>query len=143
MEDPRRGGGLGDPLFGVFVVDFFTNKRQEMAILETQMFKNFWGSMPPDHPRKLGPSVLMMPPPPLEVLDLPLHTVHVVLVWNSKLNNHLFFLFFSLLTFFTIKQTLPPSKLEKVMIKTSTGCHINIHHKHIISSDTSECCVPQ
>ena len=26
-------------------------KMQKMAILETQVFKNFWGSMPPDPPK--------------------------------------------------------------------------------------------
>ena len=41
-------------------------KMLEMAILETQIFKNFCGSMPPDPPRKLAPSALVaaLPPPP-------------------------------------------------------------------------------
>ena len=42
----------------------------EMAILETHIFKTFWGSMPPDPPRKLAPLALVVPPPPLKVLDL-------------------------------------------------------------------------
>ena len=42
----------------------------EMAILETHIFKTFWESMPPDLPRKLAPSALVLPPPPLKVLDL-------------------------------------------------------------------------
>ena len=47
-------------------------KMLEMAILETQIFKSFSGSM---SPRKLVPLVLVLPPPPLKVLDLPLFSV--------------------------------------------------------------------
>ena len=36
-------------------------KMHEMAILETQIFKRFWGTMPPDPPRKLAPSALAVP----------------------------------------------------------------------------------
>ena len=36
----------------------------EMAILEIQHFKIFWGGMPPDPLRKLVPSALVGPPPP-------------------------------------------------------------------------------
>ena len=43
-----------------------------MAILETQMFKNLWESMPPDPPRKLAPLTFVGAPPLLEILDLPL-----------------------------------------------------------------------
>ena len=35
----------------------------EMAILETQIFKNFGASMPPDPPIKLAPSALVDAPP--------------------------------------------------------------------------------
>ena len=39
----------------------------EMAILETQIFKNVGASMPPDPPIKLAPSALVdAPPPPFE-----------------------------------------------------------------------------
>ena len=38
----------------------------EMAILETQIFKNFGASMPPDPPIKLAPSALVDAPPPFE-----------------------------------------------------------------------------
>ena len=50
-------------------------KMLEMATLETQIFKNFWWSMPPDSPRKLAPSALELvgaPPPLLQILDPPL-----------------------------------------------------------------------
>ena len=40
----------------------------EMAILEIQLFKIFWGGMPPDPLRKLVPSALVGPPPPFENL---------------------------------------------------------------------------
>ena len=53
-------------------------KMLEMAILETQIFKNFCGSMPPDPPRKLAPSALVGAPPPLlQILDPPL-LLHVI-----------------------------------------------------------------
>ena len=35
----------------------------EMAILETQIFKNFWGSMPPEPPRKLAHLAKVASPP--------------------------------------------------------------------------------
>ena len=38
----------------------------EMAILETQILKIFWGGMPPDPPRKLAPSPLVGAPTPFE-----------------------------------------------------------------------------
>ena len=38
-------------------------KKLEMAILQTQNFKDFWGSMPPDSPRKLAPTALVLPSP--------------------------------------------------------------------------------
>ena len=41
-------------------------KMMEMANLETQIFKNFWGSMLTDPPRKLMPLVLMVLHPPFE-----------------------------------------------------------------------------
>ena len=48
-------------------------KMLEMAILETQIFKIFWGGgMPPDPPRKLAPLALVgapPPPPPFENLE--------------------------------------------------------------------------
>ena len=37
-------------------------KLLQMAILETQIFKNFWGSMPPNPPRKLTSSALVVIP---------------------------------------------------------------------------------
>ena len=40
----------------------------EKAMLETQLFKNFWGSMPPEPPRKLA----LVGAPLLQVLDPPL-----------------------------------------------------------------------
>ena len=84
--DPRGGGtgGLCPPFW-----DFFLQKRSllaklvlnehkiclkmlEMAIFETQIFKNFRGSMSPDPPRKLAPSSLVDAPPLLQILDPPL-----------------------------------------------------------------------
>ena len=48
----------------------------EMAILETQIFKHFWGpvgGMPRDPSRKLAASALVSAPPvPLKILDPPL-----------------------------------------------------------------------
>ena len=38
----------------------------EMAILETQIFKILWGSMPPDTPRKLAPSSFDGTPTPFQ-----------------------------------------------------------------------------
>ena len=39
-------------------------KTLKMAILETQIFNNyFWGSMPPDHPGKPMSLQLIVPPP--------------------------------------------------------------------------------
>ena len=91
MADPRGEGGWGPvlppPLFGFFSSFYknkFTSKKLylvlneyeiclkmlEMAILETHIFKTFWGSMPPDPPRKLAPLTLIVPPPPLKVLDV-------------------------------------------------------------------------
>ena len=79
VADPRGGmGGLCPP--PPFLI-FFLQKRillaklvlnehkiclkmLEMAILETQIFKNFWGSMLPDPLRKLAPSALVSAPPP-------------------------------------------------------------------------------
>ena len=43
----------------------------EMAILEIQIFKTLWGSMPPDPPRKLTPSAPFCAPFLLEILDSP------------------------------------------------------------------------
>ena len=36
-------------------------KMLKMAVLETQTFKIFWGSMPPDPPKKLAPTALAVP----------------------------------------------------------------------------------
>ena len=36
-------------------------KMLEMAVLETQIFKIFWGSIPPDTPKKLAPTALAAP----------------------------------------------------------------------------------
>ena len=36
----------------------------EMAILEAQIFKHFWGACPQNPPRKLAPSALVGAPPP-------------------------------------------------------------------------------
>ena len=47
-------------------------KMLEMAIIETQIFKNFWGSISPDLPRKLAPSAFAVTPSLLKVLDPPL-----------------------------------------------------------------------
>ena len=87
MSDLRGEGGWGPvlppPLFGFFSSSFYKNKftskklyvvlneyeiclkMLEMAILETHIFKTFWGNMPPDPPRKLAPLALIVPPPPL------------------------------------------------------------------------------
>ena len=37
-------------------------KMPEMAILETQIFKMFWGSCPPPQKKKLAPRALALPP---------------------------------------------------------------------------------
>ena len=80
VADPRGGGGIGGLCPPPFWILFFLQKRSllaklllnehkiclemlEMAILETQIFKNFWGSMHPDPPRKLAPSALVSAPP--------------------------------------------------------------------------------
>ena len=81
MADP---GGVVPPPF----LDFFKYKNEvyeqknvlneiclkmlEMAIIETQIFKNFWGSISPDLPRKLAPSAFVVTPSLLKVLDPPL-----------------------------------------------------------------------
>ena len=78
VADLRRGG-LPPPLFGVsFTKAKFTSKKVvlnkykiclkmlEMAILETQIFKNFWESMPPDPPWKAHTFAVHGAPPPFE-----------------------------------------------------------------------------
>ena len=96
VADPRGPGGPCDPpFFGFFFIYFFYTKAKftsnklvfktvyeiclkmlEMAILETQIFKHFCRSMPPDPPRKLGPSAFVGSPSPpaplLKALDPPL-----------------------------------------------------------------------
>ena len=79
---PRgRSGGRGCPL----LLDFFYKnevlneyriylKMLEMAVLKTQIFKNFWGSMTPNPPTKLAPLVLIIPPPLL--------FLKVLTMWN-------------------------------------------------------------
>ena len=47
-------------------------KMLEMAIIETQIFKNIWGSISPDLPRKLAPSAFVVTPSLLKVVDPPL-----------------------------------------------------------------------
>ena len=84
FTDHYSGGSKEGGLLGLF---FFTKatftskklvlneyeiclKKLEMAILETQFFKNFRGCMPPDPPARLRRS--LVPPPNLKVLDSPL-----------------------------------------------------------------------
>ena len=98
-------GGLGacpsPPSFFVFFLFFYRNevykqkvickvfqtstkfcfKMLEMAILETHIFKNFWGGHAPDPPIKLVPLALIVPPPPLKVLD-PLEVSHTQQFFN-------------------------------------------------------------
>ena len=52
-------------------------KMLEMAVLETQIFKIFWGSMPPDYPIKLAPIRRSWCYPPF---------------WKSKIHHCPFFL---------------------------------------------------
>ena len=54
----------------------------EMAILETQIFKTFWGSIPPDPPRKLGPRARCYPSL-LKILDPPLRTPLIQTIFLS------------------------------------------------------------
>ena len=89
MADPRGegAGGLCPPthfydfFFFFFSKTKFTSKKLYVVLNEykiflkklemaTRIFKNLWGSMPPDRPRKLAPSALVVPPPPLKVLHL-------------------------------------------------------------------------
>ena len=102
----KGGGGLGTcfppppPLFFGFFSLFFTEtkftskklyvvlneyeiclKMLEMAILETHISEISRGGMPPDPPRKLAPLALIVPPPPLKVLD-PLELSHAQQFFN-------------------------------------------------------------
>ena len=65
----------------------------KMAIIETQIFKILWGSMPPDLPRKLAPSALdgAPPPPPLTkswirplIVTAALHVNRLKSNWTDK-----------------------------------------------------------
>ena len=101
IQGGRGAGGLCSlpPLFGFSSSSFYKNKftskklyvvlneyktclkMLEMAILETHIFKTFWGSMPPDPPRKLALSALVLPTSPLKVLD-PLEISHAQQFFN-------------------------------------------------------------
>ena len=83
------GGGLGDlcppPTFIFFLQkhnEFYQTSTKFVFDLETQIFENVWGSMPPDLLRRLAPSALVVPPPPppLKVLDPPLFSPLTVTV---------------------------------------------------------------
>ena len=101
IQGGRGAGGLCSlpPLFGFFSSSFYKNKftskklyvvlneyeiclkMLEMAILETHIFKTFWGEYAPRLPRKLVPLALIVPPPPLKVLD-PLEISHTQQFFN-------------------------------------------------------------
>ena len=58
-------------------------KMLEMAILEIQIFKNFWGSMPPHPPGKFVPSALVGDPPFESPGSVPGFSVEI-LKWHSR-----------------------------------------------------------
>ena len=104
VADPSGGGGGGwgavTPLLEFFLTKAkFTSKKLvlngyesclkllEVAILETRIFKNFWGSMPPD--TLLENSCSSCPPPPVcFTFSSLLHKV--LLTWLSFHIHHLF-----------------------------------------------------